>query len=403
MKENFLLSAFLFIALSSAAQKSSFVYMISAPENQASWLNIELMNSKKGELVQTIYDYRKQHAAVVDIETNQQRTTTGNALPTTTTVAAAAYDGKTQRMFFIPMRVAELRWADVRTPAEAKYYTTSSAVLNELNLNDPANHITRMVIGADGYGYAITNDGNHLYRFTTGKKPQLTDLGNLVDAAANGAMSVHSQCSSWGGDVVAGTDGLLYLISQRQQVFSIDPETRITTNLGTIKGLPENFTVNGAAVNDEGMILLSCSYGNQPFYQIELDQLQAKLAFTKDQRINASDLASSNLALRPAINNGQYVQGRSPFETANQKISMYPNPVTEYRFQLNFEETTTGIHTIQVMDISGKLLLNKIVNISGPGQFEGVELNKKISKGMYFVKVLNSELKAVYTSKFILQ
>ena len=403
MKEHFLLSAFLSITFLSAAQKSAFVYMISAAENEASWMNIQMMNSKKGELVQTIYDYRKQHPAIIDIETNQQRTTSGGTFPTYTSVAAAAYDGKTQRMFFIPMRIAELRWADVRTPAVAKYYTTSSPQLHELNLNDPANHITRMVIAADGYGYAITNDGNHFYRFTTGKKPQLTDLGNLVDAADNGAMSVHSQCSSWGGDVVAGTDGLLYLISQRHQVFSIDPATRIATNLGTIKGLPENFTVNGAAVNGEGTILLSCSIGNHAFYQLDLDQLQAKLAFTNEQRINASDLASSNLALRPAINKGQYVQGRSPFETANQKISMYPNPVTEYRFQLNFEETTTGIHTIQVMDLSGKLLLNKVVNISGPGQFEGVELNKKMSKGMYFVKVLNNEMKAVYTSKFVLQ
>ena len=204
MKEHFLLSAFLSITFLSAAQKSAFVYVISAAENEASWMNIQMMNSKKGELVQTIYDYRKQHPAIIDIETNQQRTTSGGTFPTYTSVAAAAYDGKTQRMFFIPMRIAELRWADVRTPSEAKYYTTSSPQLHELNLNDPANHITRMVIAADGYGYAITNDGNHFYRFTTGKKPQLTDLGNLVDAADNGAMSVHSQCNSWGGDVVAG-------------------------------------------------------------------------------------------------------------------------------------------------------------------------------------------------------
>ncbi|MBP6687180.1 MAG: T9SS type A sorting domain-containing protein, partial [Lacibacter sp.] len=106
---------------------------------------------------------------------------------------------------------------------------------------------------------------------------------------------------------------------------------------------------------------------------------------------------------RAAINNGQYVTGRSPFEMANQKIAMYPNPVTEHRFQLSFEETGKGIHTIQVLDLSGKVLFNKIINISGPGQYEGVELQQTMSKGMYMVKVLNSESKTIYTSKFLMQ
>ena len=38
---------------------------------------------------------------------------------------------------------------------------------------------------ADGNGYAITNDGNHLIRFTTGKKTVITDFGNLIDAETN--------------------------------------------------------------------------------------------------------------------------------------------------------------------------------------------------------------------------
>ena len=83
--------------------------------------------------------------------------------------------------------------------------------------------------------------------------------------------------------------------------------------------------------------------------------------------------------------------------------NFFPNPVTEHRFQLNFEETGTGIHTIQVLDLSGKIMFNKTVNVSGPGQYEGVELKQTITKGLYLVKVLNQDEKTVYTSKFIVQ
>lgn len=260
MKEKFLLSAFLLISVTNFAQKSSFVYAISSPENQSNWVSIQMMNSRQGDIVQTVFDPAKKYVAIFDATTERNI----NAWPTATTVAAAAFDASNQRMFYIPMRIPELRWADVREPASPKFFTLTSPLLSQLNMNDPANHITRMAIAADGYGYAATNDGNHLFRFSTGKKPVLTDLGNIVDAATNGAASVHSQCSSWGGDMVAGTDGLLYLITQMRNVYSIDPSTRFATHLGVIKGLPENFTVNGAAADHEGRVIISCSNGYQP-------------------------------------------------------------------------------------------------------------------------------------------
>ncbi|MBP6687430.1 MAG: hypothetical protein KA160_06195, partial [Lacibacter sp.] len=303
MKEKFLLSAFLFICSVNFAQKSSFIYAIASPENQTNWVSIQMINSRQGDIAQMVFDPAKKYVAVFDAVTERNT----NSWPTATTVAAAAFDASNQRMFFIPMRVPELRWADVKEPASPKFYTLTSPLLAELNMNDPANHITRMTIAADGYGYAATNDGNHLYRFSTGKKQELVDLGNIVDAATNGALSVHSQCSSWGGDMVAGTDGLLYLITQMRNVFSINPSTRFATHLGVIKGLPDNFTVNGAAADSEGRVLISCSYGYQPYYYLNLTTFKADVAFGNERRINASDLASGNLASRAAINNGQYV------------------------------------------------------------------------------------------------
>ncbi len=407
MKKKILLPVFFLFSLATlVAQRSSMIYVISSPENQTKWMNIQMMNAQKGEVVQTVFDPSVQKKPMVDVSSNATvaRITNGiEPFPTSTMVAAAAYDGRYQQFFFIPMRIPELRWADVRQPASPNFYSLRSPVLSQLNLDDAANHITRMVIAADKYGYALTNDGNHLFRFTTGKEPKITDLGNLVDAASNTSVSVHSQCSSWGGDMVAGTDGNLFLISHNRHVFKFDPDERIATYMGVIKGLPEGFHVNGSAADQEGRVIVSCSFGNQPYYYLDLETLDAKLAFSKDQYINASDLASANLAKRPAINKGQYITGNSPFALTNQKIALYPNPVTEYRFHLNFEETGTGVHHIQVMDLSGKILLNKTVTINGPGQYEGVELQQTITKGLYLVKVINSASKTVYTSKFIVE
>jgi hypothetical protein len=408
MKKKILLPVLLLcVSTVLVAQRSSLIYAITAPDKQTNWENIQLLNSKEGVVLQTVFDPSKQKISVTDAVSNTPITRTVNGKPigpTATTVAAAAFDEAKQRFFYIPLRIPELRWADMRQPSSPRFFTLTSPLLTQLNMDDAANHITRMVIGADGNGYAVTNDGNHLYRFSTGKTPELIDLGNLVDAAGNGQVSVHSQCSSWGGDMVAGTDGLLYLISHRKYVFSIDPATRMATHLGVIKGLPENFNVNGAAVDHEGRVLMSCSFGSQLYYHLDLETLTAQPAYKEDtKRINASDLASGNLAKRPAINRGQYVVDNSPFTEVNQKIAMFPNPVTEHRFQLSFEETGTGIHTIQVMDLSGKIMFNKTVNVSGPGQYEGVELKQTITKGLYMVKVLNQDAKTVYSAKFVVQ
>ncbi|CAF0783530.1 unnamed protein product [Rotaria sordida] len=41
-----------------------------------------------------------------------------------------------------------------------------------------------MTFAADGNGYALTNDGNQLIRFTTGDNPVVTNLGALVDRSS---------------------------------------------------------------------------------------------------------------------------------------------------------------------------------------------------------------------------
>lgn len=402
MKKYLLVALLVLTVTTNYAQRSLPIYAVTSSENDYQWLNLKLVDAGKGVVMKTIFDYNNQQVTFLNASTNTValKRAEGNG-PTGSMVAAAAYSRAQSKFFFIPMRIAELRWADLSKGSTA-YYTYTSPILSKLNMNDDANHFTRMTIGADGNGYAITNDGNHLIQFTTGMQTKIVDLGGLVDAAANKEISIHNRCTSWGGDMIAAADGSFYIITNRSYVFQFSPKDRIVTLLGAIKDLPQNFTTNGAAVNEDGDLIIACSNGNHPYFKVDITTLTAKASFTQTPAgMNASDLASQYLLRKPAVNNGVFLERQTI--AVNQKISMYPNPITENRIQLIFDETEKGEYTIQVMDISGKVLMNKVVNISGPGQISALELNSTVSKGVYMVKVVNYEKKTVFSDKLMIQ
>ena len=125
--------------------------------------------------------------------------------PFSTGVAALAYDRKNDRIYYAPMFIDQLRYIDLKTMKV--YYVTDQSLSGQTNANnDNAKIISRMVIGPDGYGYAISNDATTFIRFSTGKNLIIEQLGTLVDDPANTGISVHNGCSSWGGDIVADNE-----------------------------------------------------------------------------------------------------------------------------------------------------------------------------------------------------
>jgi hypothetical protein len=162
-----------------------------------------------------------------------------NPTPTSLMSAAIAYDKKHDKLFFASMHTGNLMWLDLRSTNETpSFYTIQKPLVENHNFDDEAFNITRMAIGADGNGYALTNDGNHLVRFSTGKKTIITDLGKLIDAESNKSISVHNPCSSWGGDMVADAFGKLYLFTANHNVFEIDIQSGIATYKGGVINLP---------------------------------------------------------------------------------------------------------------------------------------------------------------------
>jgi len=167
-----------------------------------------------------------------------------------TNTAALAYAPNTNRIYFVnnSTTAEDLCYIDLNTsPVRAiRYvgYPLETATGNGYNIN-------RMTFAADGYGYALSNNANHLIRFSTGKKTVVEDMGSLIDAGSNKEISIHNKNNSWGGDMVADAFGKLYIISASHNVFALDADSRIATHLGTIKGLPGTYTTNGAAVSDD--------------------------------------------------------------------------------------------------------------------------------------------------------
>ena len=319
--------------------------------------------------------------------------------------AAAAYDKRHDKLFFATMRTGQLVWLDLRanngTPS---FYTIQKTLINNVDYNDEALNITRMTIGADGNGYALTNDGNHLVRFTTGSKTIISDLGNLIDAESNNGISVHNKCSSWGGDIVADAFGNLYLLSASRNVFVISPETRIATYKGTVGNLSPSYTVNGAAVINDNTVIISSANTFEGFYSVNMKDFSATKLNTQGQVYNASDLASGNLLHQDQKQNSVGVPTLPNIEViGNRLISIYPNPVSNGQIKITFDGNASGKYKIALTDLQGRFIDSKDVYIKGAGQVENFQIRTKQASGVYMIKITDAANKSIFSDKLVIE
>jgi hypothetical protein len=419
MNFKILLTAGLIVATSlTQAQNSNKAFAITSDGNQDFiWMNIRQVDLGTGLVSKTIFEKSKTNYILTDVVTKKSTTQltdkTANIYqskdyPTGSMVAAAAYDSRNNKLFFTPMKVGELRWLDLDGKSDnPQFYTLSSEVLNTGNPNDEANQITRMVIALDGNGYAITNDGNHFIKFTTGKKPVITDLGNLIDDQSNNGISIHNKCTSWGGDMIADAMGKLYAISANHQVFSINIENRIATHIGAITGLPASYTTNAAAVDADGDIVVGSALLSEGYFKVSFPSLKATRIVGSDKQFNASDLANSNLLLQKeadALNKYSITAAVLPQNSfANSDKRVFPNPVTSSSFAVLFNGQKAGDYYITMTDLSGRILMTQKVNISKAAQSESIILTSKPSNGLYLLKVCDQAKQIVFTEKVIIQ
>lgn len=390
----------------SLAQNADKTFAITGDGNGGfNWMNIRQVDIHSGKIVQDIYQREKTAFVLLDADSKSQVKSQG---PTETMVAAAAYDKNQNKLFFTPMRIGELRWLDLNAKGEEqKFYTLKSNVLNSSEaLTDEAKNFTRMVIGADGNGYALSNDANRLVKFTTGKKVTITDLGNVIDDESNKTVSIHNKCTSWGGDMIADAFNKLYIISANHYVFSLDLETRVAKNIGIITDLPANYSTNGAAVDKDGAIVVCSANTFTGYYKFSLTDFAAKKIEGSDVVYNASDLANGNLLLQKEADAAKNL-GAAGFKPVIPVITneahIYPNPVTANTFKISFDNQQPGTYHITITDLSGKSIMNRVITVNAKTQIETVPLNRDFAKGMYMVKVTDANNKFIFTERIVVQ
>ncbi len=413
MRHKILLTSFVVIlTLSATAQKKqqSLAFAITSSEKGTfQWTDVKLVDINTGELVRTVFDskqpqsYKVFHARSgreIAIANAQGTVRNQNDLPFNTMSAALAFDKKHQRLYYTPMFINQLRYIDMSGKEPKIYYFENEQLSAVKEINNEGMHITRMAIGADGNGYAMSNDGNHFVRFSTGKKPIIDDLGAITDDA-NNKVSFHDRKTSWGGDMVADALGNLYVVSAYHNVFKVNIRSKKATHVGKIEGLPGNFTTNGAVVDNEGNLIVSSANSSDNYYKVDMTDWKASKLDASNKVFNSSDLANGNLAFdtkRQAI--------PKLFERAivrNDKINMFPNPVSTGRFRVSFQNRELGRYEIQVVDLNGRLLSQKTVHIQNNGQVAEIDLRGSIANGTYLVKVLNNGKKTVFADKLVVE
>jgi TonB-dependent SusC/RagA subfamily outer membrane receptor len=323
--------------------------------------------------------------------------------PTATMVAAAAYDQRHNKLFFTPMHVGELRWIDLYDKSSSlKVFCVTDQPLTPTEKQNETTQITRMVIAADGNGYALSNDGNYFIRFTTGKQPAVTQLGALKDDGGNNDHSIHSR-SMYGGDMIADAFGDLYLITASANVFKIDINTREAKHLGAIQGLPKRYTTNGAAINNNGDLIVCSATATDGHYKVDLDNLQAEKVDVKYQ-LNSSDLASGNLAFerrKKELSNASLKA--IDLTMSNNKVTVFPNPVIRDNFRVNFKQSEAGQYDVQLVDLSGKIVFQKRVNVGIVNQTETIVVDNGLAKGVYMLKIVDRSKRLISSGNLVLQ
>ncbi len=334
--------------------------------------------------------------------------------PFATTSAACAYDKKFNRLYYTPIGIPQLRYIDLKAKTPKVYYFEDEAFGVVKGRGDVGSQITRMVIAADGAGYALSNDANHLIRFTVKKKPEITDLGALTDDVTNGRPSVHSN-ANFGGDMIADKEGNLYLVAANHAVFKIGIESKTASFVGMIKGLPRGFSTNGAAAQGDSKVIVSSSGSTDGYYRFDLNTLVAEKISEGNAVFNASDLANASFAFEKNEEKPKEEMAVAATQMDSRLsnpvkdvivangLSVYPNPVIEGYFKLSFADQKPGRYQIQLLDAAGKVVSVQQANIGGKAQVEEFRLPKKAAAGNYLVRVTSEDGLYTETKKVIVQ
>lgn len=121
---------------------------------------------------------------------------------------------------------------------------------------------------------------------------------------------------------------------------------------------------------------------------------------------HTSDLANSNLLVsgnKPKATNIDLISRNIPVNDGDSKINIFPNPVTNSQFTIQFNDFAAGSYTIRITDVTGRQITQQVVNVGGDNQSQLIKLPASSAAGVYLVKVTDPGSKSVFSTKIVVQ
>lgn len=344
---------------------------------------IDVANGISGEKIFTADSSAKVFSQTGRGSVTEDKTSYHNAQATT--MATLAYDAAHNNLVYMPMFSSNIYVLNQKTK-EITLVENNVARVTSCDINS---HITRMTTGYDGNIYAINNAGTQFLQIgKKGSQYVVNDLGIIKDDASNGKNSFTLMETGFGGDMIADSHNNFYVFATSGNVFKISTKGLKAKFVGKISGLPENYSVNGSAVNSKGNVVIASAKGAS-LYEVELKTLQAK-QIAGEQNLHIYDLASK-----------YFVNDRAVSNTIFANLDIYPTRVDEKLINVNVnDKKVKGAITINVFDLSGKNVMTQNLVVKDGLLHQQVYLNNLITGG-YLVNIKDESGKILLNKKIL--
>lgn len=301
------------------------------------------------------------------------------------TMAALAYDPSNNNLVYMPMFSSNIYLLHPQTK-EITLIENNVAKVSSCDINS---HITRMATGYNGNIYAVNNAGTQFLEISK-KSGQyvVNDLGIIKDDASNGKNSFTAITTGFGGDMIADADNNFYVFSASGNVFKVVTKELKAKFIGKIAGIPDNYSVNGSAVNAQGRIVIASAKGAS-LYEVDLETLQAK-ELAGEKGLHVYDLASK-----------YFVNDKASAVNTLTNLDIYPTRVDEQYINVHVNnKSVKGNIKLNVFDMAGKNVMNQNLSVRDGSLDEKVYLKGLVS-GAYIINITDGTGKVILNKKVL--
>ncbi|MEJ5105262.1 T9SS type A sorting domain-containing protein [Chryseobacterium sp. MYb328] len=386
MKKHLFPLFLLFLGINAQAQQDFFAIAgKDTPSiNFSDFRAIDVMNGTSGEKIFTAESSSKVISQTRRGMVTEDKNSFNNSQAVT--MAALAYDSSSNNLVYMPMFSSNIYVLNPQTK-EITLIENNAVRVTSCDINS---HITRMATGYDGNIYAANNSGTQFLQISKkGGQYVVNDLGIIKDDASNGKNSFTTLETGFGGDMIADADNNFYVFAASGNVFKVSVKELKAKFVGKIAGIPDNYSVNGSAVNAQGKVVIASAKG-APLYEVDLATLQAK-QLPGEQNLHIYDLASK-----------YFVNDRTSSNSLSlTDLDIYPTRVDEQFVNVHVNnKSVKGNIKLNVFDMSGKNVMTQNLSVKD-GSLDQKVYFKGLISGAYIVSIADESGKVIINKKIL--